>query len=266
MAGGPLRYLALAAAALPAHAAASAEPRADADAGPVIIEDTGHDGLTGFIVRLKPIVFAEGAGFAKAIDRAAGWVHGLGSAWSGPEGLAPRWALLRGPDNGGAAASVGAPAVNLLTKIDYDTSASVFNTDAWRAIQGLSMATMTPYGGTWVLHPAPNAGLLSGASTAGIVAARPTGVANPIGSAIAEQSLASHDIEFGVPLSPWMKVSGSRYWWGSQDFVPEVRGNRVGLTLTPMPFVEIEGGRTQDTERANGSFISARLSIPFGQP
>lgn len=268
MPGGRLPYLAvIAVLILSGRSVASAELRAvgGPEAGPVV-EDTTYDGLTGFILQLKPIAIEGASGFAEAVDRAAGWVHGLEPGWSGPEGGAARSALLRGTDNGGIAASAGAPPVSLLAKNDYDASASVINTDAWRTIQGLSLATMAPYDRTWVLHPQPSAGLLSGTSTTNIFVTRPEETASPIGSAVAEQSFTGHDIEVGVPLSPWMKVSGSRYWWGAQDITPEVRGSRVGVTLTPVPFVEIEGGRMQDTERANGSFISARLSFPLGQP
>lgn len=264
-----LPYLALTAAlTLFVRSAGSTELRAvgSPEADPAVTEATGHGGLTGFVVRLKPMVFKGTTGFANAVDRAAGWVHGLEFGRYEPEALAPRSVLLRGTDNSGVAAANAAPTVTLLARNDDDASTSAVNMGAWRAFYNLSQATTSPYDGTWVLHPQPSAGLMSGVSTTGIFVTRPVDTASPIGRAVAEQSFAGHDIEIGVPLSPWMRVSGSRYWWGAQDFTPEVHGNRVGLTLTPVPFIEIEGGRMQDTERANGTFVSARLSIPFGQP
>jgi hypothetical protein len=227
---------------------------------PVAVED----GLTGFTVHLKPMVFEERSGVAKAVDRAAAWVHGLELGWSGLDGLAAKLALPKAPSVETLKTSLAA----LPSGFDSATPATMFNAGAWNAMHSLSQATMnnSRYDGTWVLHPQPSAGYLSATGSGGVIVTRPTDTDSPIGRALAEQSLAGHNIEVGLPLSPWVSVAGARYWWGAQDMMPEVHGSRVGLKLTPAPYVEVEAGRMQDSERSNGAFVSARLSIPLGLP
>lgn len=227
----------------------------------------GSAGLTGFKLRFKALPFdeksdQEKSGIAKAVDRAAKWVHGLELGWNGLGGGASRLVLPKLPSGGDAVSSL----VSLPDKIDTDAPATSFNAGAWRAIQSLSRASMSAYDGSWTMHPQPSMGFVSGSGTTGVLITGTTDSDSPIGRAMAEQSLAARDIEVGVPLSPWLAVAGSRYWWGAQDVTQEVRGSRVGLKLTPAPFFEIEGGRMQDSERNNGTFLSARLNIPLGMP
>lgn len=227
----------------------------------------GRDGLTGFKVRFKSLPFdeksdADKSGIAKVVDRATKWVHGLELGWSGLGGGASRLVMLKVPNSDDPTSSLAGPS----DRIDTDTPATMFNAGAWRAIQSVSRATLSTYDGSWTMHPQPSMGFVSGSGTTGVVIKGATDSDSPIGRAMAEQSLAARDIEVGVPLSPWLAVAGSRYWWGAQDITQEVRGSRVGLKLTPTPFFEIEGGRMQDSERNNGTFVSARLNIPLGMP
>lgn len=82
-----------------------------------------------------------------------------------------------------------------------------------------------------------------------------------------EPQRASHDIEFGlrVPMLPWKAtVAGDHYWWGAPGFGQQVEGTRVGLKLSPVENIEIEGGRAED-RRGNGGFLGVLYRVPLDQ-
>lgn len=80
-------------------------------------------------------------------------------------------------------------------------------------------------------------------------------------------ALASHDVQLGlrVPMLPWKAtVAGDHYWWGAPGFGQQVEGTRVGLKLSPVENVEIEGGRAEDS-RGNGGFVGLLYRLPLDQ-
>jgi hypothetical protein len=87
------------------------------------------------------------------------------------------------------------------------------------------------------------------------------------GDAVGERALASHDMEIGlrVPVLPWQAtIAADHYWWGARGFGPQVSGSRVGLKLSPIANVEIEGGRAEDT-RGNGGFVGLLYHVALDQ-
>lgn len=81
-------------------------------------------------------------------------------------------------------------------------------------------------------------------------------------------AVTSRDVQLGVrlPLLPWSAtVAGDHYWWGAPGFGQKVEGTRVGLKLSPVQNVEIEGGHAEDT-RGNGGFVGVLYRLPLDQP
>jgi len=86
-----------------------------------------------------------------------------------------------------------------------------------------------------------------------------------IGSALAEHSLAGHDIELGWPMPslPQARISAGHYWWGDRAFTPEVQGNRVSLSYAVNEHLQFEGGGSQDTVHGSTGFFGLRYNVPL---
>lgn len=86
-----------------------------------------------------------------------------------------------------------------------------------------------------------------------------------VGGALAEHSLAGHDIEFGLPV-PYLdgaRIAAAHYWWGDGVFTPLVEGTRVSLKMEVMPHLQFESGATQDPVHGNAGFFGVRYSVPL---
>jgi hypothetical protein len=115
-------------------------------------------------------------------------------------------------------------------------------------------------------HASPSFGAATaGQPSSGFVAMNGGEGLGRSGRGVAEQALAGHELNVGIPVPalPWAQLAGGRFWWGTAGLMPEVRGTRVGLKLAPLPLVEVEGGRMQDNVRGPGAYVSARLRIPL---
>jgi hypothetical protein len=268
---GSFKYGAAIAALVIAGPAAAGNVELVGSADTVVTQiNGGHEGLTGLKLRFKALPFGEqseaqapgedSSAIAKVVDRAASWWRALDLGLHGGESTGSRLATPQSPAGDGG---TGSSIMSLARPVDADLPATMFNAGAWRAWQSMSQTTLSASDGNWMMHPLPSTSFVTASGTTPTLS-RPLDADSTIGRAMSEQTLAGHDIEVGLPLSQWMAISGSHYWFGAQDVTQEVRGNRVGLKLTPTPYVAIEGGRMQDSERNNGTFVSARLSIPFG--
>lgn len=92
-----------------------------------------------------------------------------------------------------------------------------------------------------------------------------TGRGPAIGSALAEHSLAGHDIEIGwpMPLLPQARISAGHYWWGDRAFTPEVQGNRVSLSYALNEHLQFEGGGSRDSVHGSAGFFGLRYNVPL---
>ncbi len=140
-----------------------------------------------------------------------------------------------------------------------------------RSLNGLSFAGVSVGGAegdptAMVGHAHPSLNVATAGQSAASASLSGSDTQSPLsGRGVAEQALAGHQLSIALPVPtlPWAQLSAGRYWWGSQAFAPEVRGTRAGLKLTPLPFVEVEAGHTQDNAHGSGAYIGARLRLPL---
>ncbi len=209
-------------------------------------------GLTGFVYRLKPLFF-EGK-IAAAMTRATTWAQGLTLAVPADFGFGSGLsANFSSSDAAGALDS------------SSDRYSPLATPAAGHRFDFLALGRTLRNDATWALGHPQASSANTGVGGAASLGSGAIDVAHHVGSFLAEQAFAGHDVGVALilPTMPWLELSGAHYWWGSQDFTPEVRGNRMSLKLNPLPFVELEGGRLQDSVRSSSGFFSARLSIPL---
>lgn len=82
-----------------------------------------------------------------------------------------------------------------------------------------------------------------------------------------ERALDGYDLELGaqVPYLPWARVFGKYFYWDTVAVAKNVQGQRVGLRLRPLPFIEVEVGYTDDNFNPAATFVHIRLSFGLGR-
>ncbi len=82
-----------------------------------------------------------------------------------------------------------------------------------------------------------------------------------------ERALDGYDLELGaqVPYLPWARVFGKYFYWNTVEVAKNIRGQRIGLRLRPLPFIEAEVGYTDDNFNKAATFVHIRLSFGLGR-
>jgi len=82
-----------------------------------------------------------------------------------------------------------------------------------------------------------------------------------------ERALDGYDLELGVqiPYLPWARLFGKYFYWDTVEVAKNIRGQRIGLRLRPLPFIEAEVGYTDDNFNKAATFVHIRLSFGLGR-
>ncbi|HLI21097.1 MAG TPA: hypothetical protein VKV32_08265 [Stellaceae bacterium] len=234
----------------PAPSAAAAEQTAALAA----LDPTATgDGIRAVVTGLRQTIVDKG--LSHALDRASDWVKELELSWTAHR----NGHTASGIDTADADPSVDTSAATATLSAQN----AAFETHSYALNLGLiSFGTGGAESEVWELgHAKPLAALVT---TSNVTA--------PIGEdhgliANSNPALASHDVELGVrmPLLPWKAtVASDHYWWGAPGFGQKIEGTRVGLKLSPVENVEVEGGRAED-RRGNGGFVGLLYRVPLDQ-
>jgi len=255
-----LRALRIASAAALSGALLAASMPAFAD-GPAPPAGGDGKGISAFILGLRQSLAGGGV---SAMGAAAHWVNQLEIGVGTGNDMRPGMGLLA-LETGSRLVPVNPAAANrAASSEDFDGPGASSRSQHPLSLASLSEATLSSAGNDWELgHTQTNFGadpesdLMSGVTRGPVV-----------GSALAEHSLSSHDVEFGLPL-PYLDgvhIAAARYWWGDGVFTPSVQGTRVSLKMNLMPNVQFEGGATQDAVHGQGEFVGLRYSVPLDDP
>jgi hypothetical protein len=233
---------------------------------PVAAEDLAarHPALVRAVAGLRQTLFE---GSAEAAGRVIRWTDKL-ALDDTASALRSSLGLASPPPGRHAAGPLAAfPAAAGSTAAGLRDLPSRGTATVLRALGGLSLMVDAGRDVASTLgHASPSLGLATaGQPSLGLSGSSDSTSAARTGRSVTEQSLVGHEINVAVPVPaiPWAQLSAGRYWWGAADLMPEVRGARTGLKLTPLPLVEVEGGRMQDNARGAGAYLSARLRIPL---
>jgi hypothetical protein len=229
----------------------------------------GADGAPDGKVDLQRAAPREASGLSLAFGRAADWVGRFDLGLPNLDSWTPQLDQALTPVTQGLGKLPDAFAAHIATREEIAAWLGDLAGAPARTVDSMWIAPNGNYDQTWALGHAPASPSMAvnGAALPDLRLPGAFGGDLNTGRALSEQGLVGHNIEFALPLGSagWTpRLSGSYFWWGAQQFMPDVHGTRVGMKLNPTPYLEFEGGRVQETDRASGAFLSARLSIPLG--
>lgn len=221
-----------------------------------------HGAVTGFIVGMRQSVSESGA---RVLDEAEQLLSkldlGSGSAGDLRQGISTL--ALEATDHVAARIAKFIP-----IGANDDVPASTVKRPARLGLQALAAETVVSAGRGWSIgHAQTNLGAEIGDEAVDPATFLTSNIDRGpvVGTALAEQSLGGHDVEFGLPLPaiPDMHVTAARYWWGDRTFLQSVEGYRVGLSYDINQHLRFEGGRSEDQVHGAGGFFGLHYSLPL---